>query len=74
MKIDKRKIFTSLYLLAICAALYVVITCAWVGAEYIGEGSVHMGKVDSFFAMAGSYYLTRDWYFNQGKRSKKGTK
>lgn len=74
MKFDKRKILTSLYLLTICAVVYVVITCAWTGAEYIGEGAVHMGKVDSFFAMAGSYYLTRDWYYHQGKRSKKGTR
>lgn len=73
MKFNKKKILTSLYLLAICAATYVALTCCWVGAEYIGEGAVHMGKVDSFFAMAGSYYLVRDWYYCQTKRNKKGT-
>ena len=70
-KLNKQKILTSLYLLAVCAAVYAVIVCAWVGAEYLGEGSVHMGKVDSFFAVAGSYYLTRDWYYFQRKSQKK---
>lgn len=75
MKLDKNKIITSLTLLGFCVAVYTVIVCAWVGAEYLLEGAVHMGRVDQFFAVAGAYYLTRDMYrFDRkyGKKFKRG--
>ena len=76
MKLDKNKIITSLTLLVMCVVVYAVIVCAWVGAEYLIEGEVHMGQVDKFFAVAGAYYLTRDMYrFDRkyGKKFKRGS-
>ena len=76
MKLDKNKIITSLTLLVVCVVVHAVIVCAWVGAEYLIEGAVHMGRVDNFFAVAGAYYLTRDMYrFDRkyGKKFKRGS-
>lgn len=71
MKLNKQRIFTSLTLLIACATLHAIIVCAWVGAEYLFEGAVHMGRVDNFFAVAGAYYLTRDLYRFERKYGKK---
>lgn len=57
---NKHNVLTVLSLIVIFAVTYGVITCAWVGAEYIFDGAVQTSKVDSFFATAVAYYFTRD--------------
>lgn len=72
---NKKKIITSLTLLAACGVVYVLFLCTWTGAEFLMEGAVHMGEVDRFVAVAGAYYIVKDAYYYQrqikgGKKSR----
>lgn len=69
--ISVNKLFTSLYLVAVFVTTLIIIVCAWVGAEYLIEGAVVVSRVDGFFAVAGAYYLTRDFYAYQCRAAKK---
>lgn len=59
---NKHNVLTALSLIVIFIVTYAIITCAWVGAEYLFDGAVHTSKVDGMFTTAVAYYFTRDVY------------
>lgn len=68
---NKHNVLTALSLIVIFIVTYAIITCAWVGAEYLFDGVVHTSKVDGIFAIAVAYYLTRDAYYLDRKYGRK---
>lgn len=68
---NKQKIVTTLVLLLMYAVTYVIIACTWVGAEYLFEGTVHLGQVDRFFVVVGAYHITRAIYHFDSKYVRK---
>lgn len=68
---NKHNVLTALSLIVIFIVTYAIITCAWVGAEYLFDGVVHTSKVDDIFAIAVAYYLTRDAYYLDRKYGRK---
>lgn len=68
---NKQKALTALCVIVTFIVTYAIITCAWVGAEYLFDGVVHTSKVDDIFAIAVAYYLTRDVYYLDRKCGRK---
>lgn len=68
---NKHNVLTALSLIVIFVTTYALITCAWVGAEYIFDGAVHTSKVDGILATAVAYYFTRDAYYLDRKYGRK---
>ena len=60
---NKHNVLTALSLVVIFITTYALITCAWVGAEYLFDGAVHTSKVDDILTTAVAYYFTRDAYY-----------
>lgn len=60
-----------LTVLSLIVTTYALITCAWVGAEYIFDGAVHTSKVDGILTTAVAYYFTRDAYYLDRKYGRK---
>lgn len=59
---NKHKVLTVLSLIVIFIVTHALITCAWVGAEYILDNAVHISSVDRVIPSALAYYITRDAY------------
>lgn len=59
---NKHNVLTALSLIVIFVTTYALITCAWVGAEYILDKAVHTSSVDGMIATILAYYITRDVY------------
>ena len=60
---NKHNVLTALSLIVIFITTYTIVTCAWVGAEYILDKAVHTSSVDRMIATALAYYITRDAYY-----------
>lgn len=59
---NRNNIIITLTSIVIFIATYTLVTCAWVGAEYILDKAVHTSSVDRSIATALTYYITRDVY------------
>ena len=59
---NKQKALTALCVIVTFIVTYAIITCAWVGAEYILDKAVHVSSVDRAIPAALAYYITRDVY------------
>lgn len=68
---NKHKVLTVLSLIVIFITTYALITCAWVGAEYIFDGAVHTSKVDGILTTVVAYYFIRDAYYLNRKYGRK---
>lgn len=68
---NKHNVLTALSLIVIFVTTYALITCAWVGAEYLFDGTVHTSKVDGILTTAVAYYFTRDAYYLDRKYGRK---
>lgn len=53
---NKHNVLTALSLIVIFITTYAIVTCAWVGAEYILDKAVHTSSVDRMIATALAYY------------------
>lgn len=68
---NKQKIIMILSLIASFCTFYVVISCAWVGAEYIIDGAVHPSHIDTFIATLLAYFFTKEMYCYERKCRRK---
>lgn len=68
---NKHNVLTALSLIVIFIVTYAIITCAWVGAEYILDKAVHTSKVDGILTTVVAYYFIRDAYYLNRKYGRK---